>query len=79
MGAPVITSNVSSIPEIVGDAAVMVDPTSVEEMSDSLRPVVEDSELRKWLSIACLKRAAHFSWKRCADETKEAYARAGAR
>jgi glycosyltransferase involved in cell wall biosynthesis len=76
MGAPVITSNISSIPEIAGDAAVMVDPTSVEEISNALCRVVEDSELRKRLSADGLSRASQFSWKRCAEETKAAYARA---
>jgi len=79
MGAPVITSNISSIPEIAGDAAVLVDPTSVEEIANGLCRVVEDSELRKRLSTDGLSRASQFSWKRCAKETKAAYARAGAR
>ncbi len=78
MGAPVITSNISSIPEITGNAAVLVDPTSVEETADALCQLVEDSELRKRLSANGLGRAAQFSWKRCAEETKAAYARAGA-
>jgi alpha-1,3-rhamnosyl/mannosyltransferase len=78
MGAPVITSNISSIPEITGNAAVLVDPTSVDEIADALCQLVEDSELRKRLSADGLGRAAQFSWKRCAEETKAAYARAGA-
>ena len=76
MGAPVITSNISSIPEIAADAAAMVDPTSVEEISNALCRVVEDSELRKRLSADGLSRASQFSWKRCAEETKAVYARA---
>jgi glycosyltransferase involved in cell wall biosynthesis len=76
MGAPVITSNISSIPEIAGDAALMLDPTSVEEIANALCRVVEDSELRKRLSADGLSRASQFSWNRCAEETKAAYARA---
>lgn len=78
MGAPVIASKISSIPEITEDAAVLVDPTSVEEIADALCRFVKDSELRKRLSTDGYGRAAQFSWKRCAEETNAAYARAGA-
>jgi glycosyltransferase involved in cell wall biosynthesis len=61
-GCPVVTSNTTSIPEVVGDAGLMVDPHSLE-----------DSALRSELSERGLKRASEFSWKRCASETLEIY------
>ncbi len=79
MGVPVISSDISSIPEITSDAALLVNPLSVEEIADALCRVVESSELRKRLSANGLDRSAQFSWKRCAEETKAAYARAGER
>lgn len=72
-GAPVITSNSSSVPEVVGDAAVMVDPTSVKEIASAMRRVLSDSALRKDLSIRGLERATLFSWQKAARETLAVY------
>lgn len=66
-GAPVVTSNTSSLPEVVGDAAITVDPTSVEELASAVERVLTDEGLRNSLSEKGLARAAGFSWDRTAD------------
>lgn len=68
-GAPVISSSVSSIPEVVGDAALLVDPRSEEELTGALRRMYENSHLRTQLRNAGLARAQHFTWEKCARET----------
>lgn len=72
-GAPVITSNVSSLPEVAGDAAILVDPLNVEALAEALEHVCTDDYLRQNLRLAGLARAAQFSWKRCAEETRAVY------
>ena len=61
-GTPVITSNTSALPEIAGDAALLVDPTSVEQISQAMAQAVTDSSLRQQMRIKGLARAAQFSW-----------------
>ena len=72
-GTPVVTSNISSLPEIVGDAAVLVDPQSEESIAQGIIQVVEDTGLHDDLSVRGLKRAKTFSWDRAARETLEVY------
>lgn len=67
-GAAVITSNRSSLPEVVGDAAVMVAPYSVPELAGAILRVVTDSALRERLRAGGPAQAAHFSWKRSAEQ-----------
>lgn len=68
-GAPTITSNVSSLPEIVGDAAVMVDPYNIEDMSKAMAQILSDADLRNFLIKQGEKRANNFNWEKCARET----------
>ena len=72
-GAPVITSNNSSMKEVAGGAAVLVDPRDVREITEAMARVAEDRGLRQELSERGLKRAAEFSWKRTAELTMEVY------
>jgi len=72
-GAPVITSNNSSMKEVSADAAVLIDPQSVREITEALASVAEDDGLRRELSKKGLERAAEFSWERTARLTLEAY------
>jgi glycosyltransferase involved in cell wall biosynthesis len=72
-GIPVITSNVSSLPEVAGAAALMVDPESVDQMSAAMTRLVSDPELAKTLSALGTERAKMFSWKKTAAQTYEAY------
>jgi glycosyltransferase involved in cell wall biosynthesis len=75
-GVPVITSNTSSIPEVVGDAGLMVAPTDIDALCQSILSIIEDSALRQSLSRRSLEQAATFSWSRCADSIVAAYERA---
>mgnify|MGYP003467543376 CR=1 FL=1 len=72
-GAPVITSNTSSMPEVAGDAALLVDPLNAEEIAFAVETVIEKESLRAEMKKKGLARAALFSWDRCARETIEVY------
>lgn len=75
-GAPVITSNVSSLPEIAGDAAVLIDPRSVAELRDGLARLLESPDLRSILSSRGRERAKQFQWRRCAAKSFEFFRKA---
>lgn len=66
---PVVTSQENSLPEVAGDAALLVNPRSTEEMAATLERVIADTTLRDKLIAAGSKRLTMFSWDRCADET----------
>lgn len=72
-GTPVITSNVSSIPEVVGDAGILIDPYDTTNLMKALENTLGDEKLKERLSQAGLNRAAQYSWKRTAAETLEVY------
>jgi len=65
-GTPVIAANTSSLPEVVGDAGLLVDPYSVGEIADALASVLVDSSLRARLSDDGLMRAKLFNWDKSA-------------
>ena len=72
-GVPVITSNTSSLPEVVGDTGLMVDPTDGDALSQAMLDVHRDASLRAKMREAGLARARQFTWKQCADQTVAAY------
>jgi len=72
-GCPVIASNVASLPEIVGDGGLLVDPHNLNEIVKAIREVLIDGQLKKELVLKGLKRAKLFSWKKTAKETVEVY------
>ena len=72
-GTPVLCSNRASLPEAVGDAALLVDPERIEEIVAGINRLVSDSALRKELSVKGLQQAARFSWDKMADQTWQAY------
>jgi glycosyltransferase involved in cell wall biosynthesis len=74
-GTPVVVSNRSALPEIAGDAALLVDPTDVEGMAVAIWRLLTDKALHQQMSEKGLKRAGHFSWTRAAQETLEIYRR----
>lgn len=78
-GTPVITSNVTSIPEVAGDAAVLVDPADTQALARALREVLMNPDLRQSLRRKGLERASLFTWAQTARKTWEAYQRAAAR
>ena len=67
-GCPVITSNITGIPELTGDAALTVNPRSVEEITSAIRRLVEDRLLRRRLRAKGLARARLFTWQKSARE-----------
>lgn len=72
-GAPVVASNRSSIPEMVGDAGLLVDPTDPEELAAAVESVVSSPSMADDLRGRGLRRAVEFTWERCARETVEVY------
>lgn len=75
-GVPVVASSTSSIPEVAGDAALLVDPRSADLIGDAIAQVLRDPDLATRLAAAGRARAATFTWERTAARTVEAYRRA---
>jgi glycosyltransferase involved in cell wall biosynthesis len=75
-GTPVVTANVSSLPEVVGDAALTVAPEDEEALAEAIRRVLTEPELADGLRQRGLARAATFSWERTAAQTVAAYRQA---
>ena len=75
-GTPVLTSDRSSLPEVAGDAALLVDPVDVGAIADGLRRLVADSGLRARLAAADPQRAARFTWRATAEATWAGYLQA---
>jgi len=75
-GVPVITSDRSSLPEVAGDAAVLVDPTSVSAVAQALREVLGNERRRAQMRAAGLARAATFTWRRTAEGMMHSFERA---
>jgi glycosyltransferase involved in cell wall biosynthesis len=72
-GTPVITSNVSSLPEIAGDAALLVDPSKTSSIADAILTMLTNDELRTEKTMAGLKNAERFSWAKTAGQVYEVY------
>ena len=72
---PVIASNTTSLPEVAGDAALLIDPHDEEAIADAMRRVVEDDDLASWLKARGYERAALFTWDRTAEMTVQSYRR----
>jgi alpha-1,3-rhamnosyl/mannosyltransferase len=72
-GSPVITSNVSSLPEVAGKAAVMHDPMDTDALRNAMERFIDDEEFWLERSAASIKQSALFSWERCARETIAVY------
>lgn len=75
-GTPVVCSNASSLPEVVGDAAMLVDPYDVDAWSEAMARVLSGEALRSELRRKGLARAAQFTWERTARATLAVYAEA---
>jgi len=67
-GTPVVTSNVAAMPEVAGDAGLLVDPNSVEEIGDAIQRVVRDETLHRQLSEKGIAQASLFSWAKTAAD-----------
>ena len=75
-GTPVVTSSLSSLPEVVGDAAVLVDPYHPEDIARGLEEVLSDPALQADLSTRGRARAHEFSWERSAQAIHAGYMKA---
>lgn len=76
-GAPVITSNTSSLPEVAGDAARLIDPHDPQALACAVRQLLEDPALRERYRAAGRARVREFSWTRAAELTREVYEETG--
>lgn len=72
-GIPVIASDRSSLPEVVGDAGLLINPISVDDIALAMYNLFKDKDLRSELSIKGIMRAKNFSWKKMAEETLKVY------
>lgn len=72
-GSPVVASNVSSLPEVVGDAGILIAPRDSDALVQALLNLYRDANLRTTLSRGGLERAAKFSWENCTRQTIHAY------
>jgi len=72
-GAVVVASSTTAIPEVAGEAALLVDPASDQSVADGIARAATDAELRALLRTAGPARAADFTWERCAERTMDAY------
>ena len=72
-GVPVVTSNLSSIPEVAGNGAWLIDPTNTPELTSAIRGLLSDSTLRSDLAQRALRQAAKFTWQATAEKTLAMY------
>jgi glycosyltransferase involved in cell wall biosynthesis len=75
-GSPVIVSNRDSLPQLVGDDALVIDPLHIRQMAQAIERVVFDQALQATLRAKGLKRASLFSWKKAANQYEEIYTKA---
>jgi glycosyltransferase involved in cell wall biosynthesis len=76
-GAPVIVGNRTSLPEVVGEAAILIDPFDVDAIATAIERLVDDSNLRDQLRVKGLARARLFDWRETAQRTLEVYKQVG--
>jgi glycosyltransferase involved in cell wall biosynthesis len=76
-GVPVVTSNVSSLPEIAGDSALLVNPRNVRDIGNAMARILSHDELRRTLVQKGIRRAEEFSWTRSAKAHRDVYEKVG--
>ncbi|WP_392479368.1 glycosyltransferase family 4 protein [Nostoc sp. C110] len=74
-GTPVITSNLSSLPEVAGDAAILINPYNTGEITEAMQSIANDSELRSHLSSQSITHSQQFSWEKTGKATAEVLSR----
>jgi alpha-1,3-rhamnosyl/mannosyltransferase len=72
-GLPIVASDCSSIPEVVGDAGLLVEPDNLNGFRDGIQALLLDDDLRAEYSRKGRERAKHFTWERAAERTREAF------
>ena len=70
-GTPVITSNLASLPEIIGDGGIMLDPYDTKAITAAMKEISQDVVMRSQLSQASLRQAQKFSWAKTAAATRK--------
>ena len=75
-GVPVIASDVSSLPEVVGDTGVLINPHDDEALAEVIQKMIMDTDLRRQLSQKALARSAEFTWDKCVRQTVDVYRQA---
>lgn len=70
-GTPVITSNLSSLPEVAGEAALLINPYNVTEMTAAMEKIIQDDNLRSQLKTLSLQQSSQFSWQQTGQATLE--------
>ena len=76
-GTPAIVSNTAALPEVVSDAALLIDPHDIDGLTVAMWRVLKEKELRDDLICKGLKRAQQFSWKKAAEKTLQVYHKIG--
>jgi glycosyltransferase involved in cell wall biosynthesis len=74
-GTPVITSNLSSLPEVAGDAAILINPYNTGEITEAMQAIATDSGLRSRLSSQGIAHSQQFSWEKTGKATSEVLSR----
>ncbi len=69
-GVPIITSNVSALPEVLGDTGIVVDPDDPSSMAEAIESILQDPQTAALMGSAARQRARRFTWEKCALETK---------
>lgn len=72
-GTPIIASNLTSVPEVVKDAGILINPYDIDELAEAMKRVLQDSFLRKDLARKALLKSSEFSWLKTADNTLNAF------
>ena len=72
-GVPVITSNVSSLPEVAGDATILVDPLSEDEIFEAYKKILSDKKLQREMIKKGLEQAKKFQWKKSVEVLEKVY------
>ena len=72
-GIPVIASNTSSVPEVVGEAGILIDPFDVDMFAEAMMNLADDMSFRDMLAEKSLTRSQLFSWDSCAEKTISTY------
>lgn len=72
-GTPVITSNISSLPEVAGKAALLIDPNKPEQITDAIRKILVDKDLKQKMTKDGFENIKKFSWEKCARETLDVF------
>lgn len=72
-GVPVIASDISSLPEVVGDTGLLINPHDTEAVAQAIQGLVRNSDIRRNLSMKALARSKNFTWEQCVTQTIRAY------